>query len=233
MQKVLDVYPEAARMRNEIGDLPLHMALRRGTSEAIMHKVFDACPEAARERNRNGDLPLHLALRHKAPEELRVGAFAQILRAGPPVHESLDDARFAFIRPRAVQLLVEAAHLAGHGSEVSAPEVVAILARSAAANRDQSGPSLTAMAWTRPTTFLNFDMALAAVPQDDIKAQRFLREWHCAELHFFRCFERGLKEVTTGLAAHLIATMVQGECTCQFCSNRKRGAAGNTSVGAG
>ncbi|MFN9981424.1 MAG: ankyrin repeat domain-containing protein, partial [bacterium] len=70
MKEILQKYPEAVKVQNKYGSLPLHVALQKKASNEIITMIFEANPEATKEQDNDGSLPLHVALQKKASNEI-------------------------------------------------------------------------------------------------------------------------------------------------------------------
>ena len=69
LRRLMDVYPEGARQRDEDGNLPLHLVLSLTPfREDVFDLVIETWPDAAQHPDeKQGRLPLHLAVRRNAP----------------------------------------------------------------------------------------------------------------------------------------------------------------------
>ena len=72
LRRLMDVYPEGARQRDEDGNLPLHLVLSLTPfREDVFDLVIETWPDAAQQPDeKQGRLPLHLAVRRNAPGSL-------------------------------------------------------------------------------------------------------------------------------------------------------------------
>ena len=74
LASLLEAHPEAAKIKDNFGDLPLHMALKIGLlqppAEQLPTQVLTAYPEAAKVADKMGELPLNYAIARGASAEL-------------------------------------------------------------------------------------------------------------------------------------------------------------------
>ena len=60
--ELLDVFPEAARVKNACAELPLHIAVAKRAPLEVLSRLVDIYPGACIECNCWGSLPLHVGL---------------------------------------------------------------------------------------------------------------------------------------------------------------------------
>jgi ankyrin repeat protein len=71
VKRILEEHPEAVTVKNNVGYLPLHFALRCKASHEIVEMLFNANPEATKAQdNYFGSLPLHLPLYYKYSKDI-------------------------------------------------------------------------------------------------------------------------------------------------------------------
>eukprot|EP00928_Gymnodinium_smaydae_P042243 TRINITY_DN28469_c0_g1_i1.p1 TRINITY_DN28469_c0_g1~~TRINITY_DN28469_c0_g1_i1.p1 ORF type:complete len:818 (+),score=160.08 TRINITY_DN28469_c0_g1_i1:210-2663(+) len=72
VMKLLEVRPRFAMEADEVGKLPLHIALEAGGSEQVLMQLFDIHPGAAGVITSGpmADFALNIAIRHNAPEKV-------------------------------------------------------------------------------------------------------------------------------------------------------------------
>tara|TARA_B110000208_G_scaffold96110_1_gene120397 strand:- start:1984 stop:2880 length:897 start_codon:yes stop_codon:yes gene_type:complete len=141
---VLEAWPEAARVRNARGKLPIHFAAHFCPAKFVLN-LLRAYPEAARVPTQHGLLPLHFAAAHAAstveamlavePRAARCAARSRDL----PIHNALRSraigAEQKANQARVVELLVDAfpscVRVAGNGGDL--PIHLALINHAAAA----------------------------------------------------------------------------------------------------
>jgi len=101
-------YPDAVRVRDENGELPLHIACQEAPLDVI-EALVDAYPEGIKIENEFGEFPLSRAMNHPASLDaikLLVNAFPECVQftrihGGLPIHEAFlysDDTSMEFIK---------------------------------------------------------------------------------------------------------------------------------------
>jgi ankyrin repeat protein len=65
VQALVNACPDAAKVRNHKGQLPLHKACSGGAPVEVVQCLLDAFPEGFKQEEENGDLPLHVACKYK------------------------------------------------------------------------------------------------------------------------------------------------------------------------
>jgi hypothetical protein len=58
----LQLYPEAVKLKDENGDLPLHTALKWKVSNDVIKIIFQAYLEAVKEQDKYGYLPKRMVM---------------------------------------------------------------------------------------------------------------------------------------------------------------------------
>jgi len=64
LQYLLLVYPRAAEMFNQAGQLPIHLALSTKKSRNFLEELLHRAPACIQRRTKSGQLPLHIALKN-------------------------------------------------------------------------------------------------------------------------------------------------------------------------
>mmetsp|Transcript_8868 Transcript_8868/g.13132 ORF Transcript_8868/g.13132 Transcript_8868/m.13132 type:complete len:429 (-) Transcript_8868:357-1643(-) len=89
MKVLIQARPESLRIANNNGDLPLHLACSRGTTD-VVHMLLKVNPDSAKVPNKKGLLPLIFAVaRFGACEDM----VQELLRIHPDAIEAKDDAK--------------------------------------------------------------------------------------------------------------------------------------------
>jgi len=66
IQRLVRAWPDAVRVQDEVGRLPLHVALRFGCTADVVQFLVHAWPESCQVSTRNDMLPLHFACGHQS-----------------------------------------------------------------------------------------------------------------------------------------------------------------------
>jgi ankyrin repeat protein len=70
VEELLRLYPQAIKVQDKHGKLPLHTALRFNGSDDVINMLFQAYPKATEVRDSEGRLPLHKALFNEASSDV-------------------------------------------------------------------------------------------------------------------------------------------------------------------
>lgn len=71
IQLLVDVCPKSAQVRDNVGQLPLHLVCQHGAPLVAVHAVLQAYPQASSARSRvDGRMPLHMACARNASHEV-------------------------------------------------------------------------------------------------------------------------------------------------------------------
>jgi hypothetical protein len=83
VRMLLQAYPQAARVRDTTGNLPLNISLDHGAvkSVEVVKMLLDSYPDSAKEPNSTGRLPLHSVLNSPNPD---VGVARYLAKQYPP-----------------------------------------------------------------------------------------------------------------------------------------------------
>ena len=85
--ELLDVFPEAARVKNACAELPLHIAVAKRAPLEVLSRLVDIYPGACIECNCWGSLPLHVGL----VNNLQWAEIRLLVEAAPETVGELDE----------------------------------------------------------------------------------------------------------------------------------------------
>eukprot|EP00735_Rhodelphis_limneticus_P015457 TRINITY_DN971_c0_g1::TRINITY_DN971_c0_g1_i1::g.16136::m.16136 TRINITY_DN971_c0_g1::TRINITY_DN971_c0_g1_i1::g.16136 ORF type:complete len:546 (+),score=71.50,sp/Q9HGN5/YO45_SCHPO/46.51/3e-09,Ank_4/PF13637.1/1.2e+04,Ank_4/PF13637.1/19,Ank_4/PF13637.1/3.4e+02,Ank_4/PF13637.1/0.0011,Ank_4/PF13637.1/3.4e+03,Ank_4/PF13637.1/1.2e+02,Ank_4/PF13637.1/0.051,Ank_4/PF13637.1/3.1,Ank_4/PF13637.1/2.8e+03,FYVE/PF01363.16/3.5e-14,Ank_2/PF12796.2/1.5e+02,Ank_2/PF12796.2/0.15,Ank_2/PF12796.2/2.1,Ank_2/PF12796.2/ len=78
IDRILEFFPEGAKSRNKVGNLPLHTGARTGCHVHVMERILAAYPAAVSTSGQWGNLPLHFAAMSLCPQPAVVHLLATI-----------------------------------------------------------------------------------------------------------------------------------------------------------
>lgn len=69
VSRILEIYPDGAKAKDDQGMVPLHLSLRVNSPEKIIGLLLAACPESIEIKDRKGRTPKALAMATKSPKK--------------------------------------------------------------------------------------------------------------------------------------------------------------------